>query len=64
VLVRRIGEEMQKNEPVMSALRRVGALPDKVVTVAPTAEGVLIGSGGETAEIDVDLAAHLFVHRL
>jgi DtxR family Mn-dependent transcriptional regulator len=64
VLVRRIGEEMQKNEPVMSALRRVGALPDKVITVAPAAEGVLIGSGGETAEIDVDLAAHLFVHRL
>jgi DtxR family Mn-dependent transcriptional regulator len=64
VLVRRIGEEMQKNEPVMSALRRVGALPDKVVTVAPGAEGLLIGSGGETAEIDVDLAAHLFVQRL
>jgi hypothetical protein len=25
---------------------------------------VLIGSGGETAEIDHDLAAHIFVHRL
>jgi DtxR family Mn-dependent transcriptional regulator len=64
VLVRRIGEEMQKDEQVMAALRRVGALPDKVVTVAAGAGGVLIGSGGETAEIDVDLAAHLFVHRL
>ena len=64
VMVRRIGEEMQKDELVMAALRRVGALPDKVVTVAPGAEGVLIGSGGETAEIDVELAAHLFVHRL
>ncbi len=33
MLVRRIGEEMQKDEAVMAALRRVGALPDKVVTV-------------------------------
>ncbi len=64
VMVRRIGEEMQKDEIVMAALRRVGALPDKVVTVAAGAEGVLIGSGGETAEIDNDIASHLFVHRL
>ena len=63
-MVRRIGEEMQKDEEVMAALRRVGALPDKVVTVGPGAEGVLIGSAGETAEIDLDLAAHLFVHPL
>jgi DtxR family Mn-dependent transcriptional regulator len=64
VLVRRIGEEMQKDELVMAALRRVGAMPDKVVVVAAGAEGVLIGSGGETAEIDAELAGHLFVHRL
>jgi DtxR family Mn-dependent transcriptional regulator len=64
VMVRRIGEEMQKDEVVMAALRRVGALPDKVVTVAAGAEGVLIGSGGETAEIDHEIAAHLFVRRL
>ena len=64
VLVRRIGEEMQKDEGTMAALRRVGAVPDQVVTVAHGAVGVLIGSGGETAEIDLDLAAHLFVHRL
>jgi DtxR family Mn-dependent transcriptional regulator len=64
VLVRRIGEEMQKDETVMAALRRVGAMPDKVVTVASGAGGVLIGSGGETAEIDLELASHLFVHRL
>ena len=64
VLVRRIGEEMQKDEAVMAALRRVGALPDKVVTVAAGAEGVLIGSGGETAEIDPEFASHMFVRRL
>jgi DtxR family Mn-dependent transcriptional regulator len=64
VLVRRISEEMQKDEPLMAALRRVGALPDKVVTVAAGAEGVLIGSGGETAEIDSETASHMFVRRL
>ncbi len=64
VLVRRISEEMQKDATMMAALRRVGALPDKVVTVSAGAEGVLIGSGGETAEIDTDLAQHLFVRRL
>ncbi len=64
VLVRRISEEMQKDESMMAALRRVGALPDRVVTVTPAAEGLLLGSGGETAEIDTDLAQHLFVRRL
>jgi DtxR family Mn-dependent transcriptional regulator len=64
VLVRRIGEEMQKDEAVMAALRRVGALPDKVVTVGAGAEGVMIGSAGETAEIDAEFASHMFVRRL
>jgi DtxR family Mn-dependent transcriptional regulator len=64
VRIRRISEELQKDEPVMAALRRVGATPDKVVTVANGAGGVLIGSGGETAEVDLELAAHLFVRRL
>jgi DtxR family transcriptional regulator, Mn-dependent transcriptional regulator len=65
VLVRRISEEMQKDEPTMAALRRVGAVPDQVVTVVRGGDGgVLIGSGGETAEIDRELAAHLFVRRL
>ena len=64
VLVRRISEPIQNDESLMSALRRVGALPDKVVTVVAGAEGVLIGSGGETAEIDHDAAGHVFVRRL
>lgn len=65
VIIRRISEELQKDEPVMAALRRVGALPDKVVTVGRGAEGgVLLGSGGETAEVDLEVAAHLFVRRL
>ncbi len=64
VLVRRISEPIQTDESLMAALRRVGALPDKVVTVAPGAEGVLLGSGGETAEIDHEAASHVFVRRL
>ena len=60
VHVRRISEEMQKDETLMGALRRVGAVPDKTVTVAGTPEGVLVGSGGETAEIVLEAAdAHL-----
>jgi DtxR family Mn-dependent transcriptional regulator len=64
VLVRRISEEMQKDESLMSALRRVGALPDRSVTVVATSEGVLVGSGGESAEIVPEAAEHIFVRRL
>ena len=64
VRVRRISEEMQKDESLMSALRRVGALPDKTITVVTTAEGVLVGSGGETAEIVPEAAEHIFVRKL
>ena len=62
--VRRISEEMQKDEVLMSAMRRVGALPDKTVTVVATSEGVLVGSGGETAEIVPEAADHIFVRKL
>jgi DtxR family Mn-dependent transcriptional regulator len=64
VLIRRISEEMQKDETLMSALRRVGALPDKTITVVSTPEGVLVGSGGETAEIEPEAAEHIFVRKL
>ncbi|WP_426242275.1 metal-dependent transcriptional regulator [Nocardioides sp. LHG3406-4] len=64
VHIRRISEEMQKDEVLMSALRRVGALPDKTVTVIATAGGVLVGSGGETAEVDLEAADHIFVRAL
>jgi DtxR family Mn-dependent transcriptional regulator len=64
VIVGRIAEPIQTDEKLMSVLRRVGALPGKVITVARGAEGVLVGSGGETAEIAGDAASHLFVRRL
>ena len=64
VLIRRISEEMQKDESLMSALRRVGAIPDKTITIVATDEGVLIGSGGETAEVAPEAAEHIFVRKL
>ena len=64
VRVRRISEELQKDEPLMGTLRRIGVLPDKVVGITATELGVLVGSGGETAELDLDAAAHIFVSRV
>ena len=61
VQVRRISEEMQKDEVLMGALRRAGAMPGAVVKAQLTEEGVLLGSSGETAEIVVEAAEHIFV---
>ncbi len=61
VQVRRISEEMQKDEALMSVLRRIGAQPGESVAVVATAGGVLVGSGGETAEIIDEAAQHIFV---
>jgi len=63
VHVKRISEEMQKDEELMGLLRRVGALPGRTVTIAKTDEGILIGSGGETAELVREAAEHIFVRR-
>ena len=62
VRVRRISEEMQKDETLMGVLRRVGAQPGETVAIQATTEGVLVGSGGETAEIVTEAADHIFVH--
>jgi DtxR family transcriptional regulator, Mn-dependent transcriptional regulator len=64
VVIGRIAEPVQTDEQLMSVLRRVGARPGKVVTVARSAGGVLVGSGGESAEIDGEAASHLFVRRV
>ena len=63
VQVRRISEEMQKDAELMSVLRRVGAQPGESVAVIATPDGVLLGSGGESAEIMTEAAQHIFVHR-
>ena len=64
VRVRRISEELQKDEPLMGTLRRIGAVPDKVIGVVATDAGILVGSGGETAELDLEAAGHIFVSRV
>ena len=61
VRIRRISEELQKDEALMSALRRVGAVPDSDVMVSAGPVGLLVGAAGETAEIDYDIAQHIFV---
>ncbi len=62
-IVRRIAEEIQKDTEVMSVLRRVGALPGNDVLVSRGHDGVVVARQGETAEIDADAAAHIFVGR-
>ncbi|WP_460840293.1 metal-dependent transcriptional regulator [Nocardioides marmoraquaticus] len=61
VRVRRISEEMQKDEVLMGALRRAGAMPGATIAAQATEEGVLLGSSGETAEIVTEAAEHIFV---
>lgn len=61
--VRRISEELQKDEALMSTLRRIGVLPDHTVVVRATQEGFLVGSGGEAAEIDPEAADQIFVRK-
>ena len=51
VRVRRISEEVQKDEDLMAMLRRVGAPPGKTVVVVAARDGML-SARGETAEID------------
>ncbi|MCW2830048.1 MAG: dihydrofolate reductase [Aeromicrobium sp.] len=61
LVVRRIAEELQKDTEVMSVLRRVGALPGNDVLVSQGHDGVVVARQGETAEIDTEAAAHVFV---
>ncbi len=61
VIVRRIGEPVQTDADVMAMLHRVGAVPGSVVTLRKAPAGVLVGSSGETAELDAVVASHVFV---
>ncbi len=64
VEVRRISEEVQKDEALMHALRRVGAMPGEVVSASGSDGGVSLGSAGEAAELDLEVAEHIFVRRV
>ncbi|MFC4033621.1 metal-dependent transcriptional regulator [Streptomyces polygonati] len=61
VVVRRIGEPIQTDAQVMYTLRRAGVQPGAVISVTTSAGGVLVGSGGEAAELDPEIASHVFV---
>ena len=61
VLVRRLGEPIQTDVALMSALRRAGVTPGEVVKVRHSDGGLLVGSGMEYAELSIDSAAHIFV---
>jgi DtxR family Mn-dependent transcriptional regulator len=61
VVVRRIGEPIQTDAQIMYTLRRAGVQPGAVVSVTEAPGGVLVGSGGEAAELDAEIASHVFV---
>jgi DtxR family Mn-dependent transcriptional regulator len=61
VVVRRIGEPIQADPQLMYTLRRAGVQPGAVVSVTQAPGGVLVGSGGEAAELGAEIAAHVFV---
>jgi DtxR family Mn-dependent transcriptional regulator len=61
VVVRRIGEPIQTDAQLMYTLRRAGVQPGAVVSVTSAPGGVLVSSGGEAAELDKEIAAHVFV---
>ena len=61
VLVRRLGEPLQTDTAAMAALRRCGVRPGEVVKVTLSGGGVLVGSGTEYAELDLESASHIFV---
>jgi DtxR family Mn-dependent transcriptional regulator len=60
-VVRRIGEPIQSDKALMTTMRRAGVRPGAVVTVSQGPGGLLVGSGGETAELSPEVASHVFV---
>ena len=61
VVLRRIAEPLQTDGEAMLTLRRVGANPGASIQVQRALEGILIGSGGEYAEVSLETAGHLLV---
>lgn len=59
--VRRIGEPLQDNHELMTALRRAGVWPGEKVKVSTSPGGLMVGSAGEYAELDRSTAALIFV---
>ncbi len=60
VVIARIGEPLQADATLMASLKRAGVQPGQVAKVSRSPGGVLIGSGGEYAELGPDEAALVF----
>ena len=60
VVIARIGEPLQADATLMASLKRAGVQPGQVAKVSRSPGGVLIGSGGEYAELGPDGAALVF----
>ncbi len=61
LVIRRLGEPLQTDPDLMLRLRRAGVQPGSTVRATSSPGGVLLGSVGETAELDLELASHVFV---
>lgn len=64
VTVRRIEEPLQTEHHVMSALRRVTAVPGSSITVAASPAGMVLSGGGETIEIPLSVAEHILIEQI
>lgn len=60
-VVRRIGESVQADSRLLSALRYAGVRPGAVVSVTSSPDGVTVGRDRATAALPASAAAHVFV---
>jgi DtxR family Mn-dependent transcriptional regulator len=61
VVVRRIGEPLQSDTGLLTRLRRAGVRPNLPVAVSFNGKRVVVGGGGDAAELDDAIASHVFV---
>jgi DtxR family Mn-dependent transcriptional regulator len=61
VVVRRIGEPVQEDLTIIRNMWRAGVRPGGSVVAKSSHGGVLVGSAGETIELNTAVASHVFV---
>jgi DtxR family transcriptional regulator, Mn-dependent transcriptional regulator len=61
IIVRRLAETIQTDQPIMSALRLAGVTPNAHVQATLAGDHVVIGNAGESVEIPIAEAAHILV---
>jgi DtxR family Mn-dependent transcriptional regulator len=62
VVVRRLAEPLQADQPAMGGLRRVGAVPGGMVDVAATPVGFVLRGQGAAVTLTDEQASHVYVH--